>query len=75
MLKSVVKVLDAKPVGPELSSWLCCRHFLVIFMGLEKATQHGKESEISMHPSILSVNCVLSVELSWRRKRSIIRNR
>ena len=27
MLKSVVKVLDAKPVGPELSSGLCCRHF------------------------------------------------
>lgn len=23
----MVKVLDAKPVGPELSSWLCCRHF------------------------------------------------
>ena len=43
MLKSVVKVLDAKPVGPELSSWLCCRHFLVIVMGLEKAIQHGKE--------------------------------
>ena len=43
MLKSVVKVLDAKSVGPELSSWLCCRLFLVIVMGLEKAIQHGKE--------------------------------
>ena len=43
MLKSMVKVLDAKPVGPELSSWLCCRHFLVIVMGLEKAILHGKE--------------------------------
>ena len=41
----------------------------------EDTVVHGRGSEISMHPSIRSVNCVLIVELSWRPKRSIIRKR
>ena len=36
--------------------------------------EHGRGSEISMHPSIPSVSCVLIVGSSWRPKRSTTRS-